>query len=156
MWKGDLTVVDGLVAPGMPSGTLSVDGKVAMQAAGTLEIELGGSGSTDYDRLVVSRTAQLDGTLVVTLIGGFKPAVRDHFDIVAAGGGIRGDFLNFAMPEGYGWRHYAFFDPSDSTEKYRLECTSVPGLEPATIFLLVLLLGYGLALLILLRRVFRK
>ena len=155
-WKGDLTVVDGLVAPGMPAGTLTVDGKYTMQEAGTLAIVLGGSGATDYDRIVLTRPAQLGGTLVVNLVGGFKPTVRDHFDIVTAGGGIRGDFLNFVMPEGYGWRHYAFFDPSDSIEKYRIECTSVPGIRPATILVLVLLLAYGLVLLLLLRRVFRK
>jgi len=155
-WKGDLTVVDGLVAPGMPAGTLSVAGQVIMQEAGTLEIELGGSGPTAYDRMVVSRAAQLGGTLAVKLIGGFKPVVRDHFDILTAAGGIRGDFLNFAMPEGYGWRQYAFFDPGDSLEKYRIECTSVPGVKPTTILVLVLLVGYGLALLLLLRRVFRK
>ena len=148
--------MDGLAAPGMPVGTLSVDGKYTMEEAGTLEIELGGSGPMDYDRIVVSRPAQLGGTLYVKLVGGFKPAVRDRFDIITAGGGIRGDFLNFAMPEGYGWRHYALFDPGDSIEKYRVECTSVPALKPATILVLVLLLAYGLALLILLRRVFRK
>lgn len=156
VWKGDLTVVEGLVAPGMPTGTLTIDGKYAMQEAGILAIELGGSGATDYDRIVLSRPAQLGGTLVVNLVGGFKPAVRDHFDIVTAGGGIKGDFLNFALPEGYGWRHYAFFDPGDSIEKYRIECTSVPTLKPASIVVLVLLLAYGLVLFILLRRVFRK
>ena len=50
---------------------------------GTLAIQLGGSPSNG--RIAVNGAAQLDGTLTVTNIGGFEPALSNAFTILTAG-----------------------------------------------------------------------
>src|SRR6185503_17057384 len=47
-------------------------------------VEIGGIQSTDYDHLVVSGAATIDGTLNVTLVNGFTPSIGDVFTIVQA------------------------------------------------------------------------
>jgi hypothetical protein len=63
------------VRPGTSPGQTTVNGNYTQTAAGTLAIELGGTTpGTGYDRLVVTGTANLAGTLDVTLFGGFVPS----------------------------------------------------------------------------------
>lgn len=51
-----------------------------------LNLEIGGKTVvTEYDQLVVTGTATLNGTLNVTLINGFRPAVGDVFQIISSG-----------------------------------------------------------------------
>ena len=65
---------NGTVAPGTSAGGLTVSGNYTMTASGILDIELAGTTPVStYDRLNVSGTANLNGTLNVTLIGGYTP-----------------------------------------------------------------------------------
>ncbi|RME38376.1 MAG: hypothetical protein D6788_07575 [Planctomycetota bacterium] len=99
----------GRVAPGDSVGDLILSAGHYLQTAdGTLSIELPATGvaGQDYDRLFVSGTATLDGTLEVTLSGGFTPAPNDSFEVLRANGGVIGTFAvkNLPpLPPGRGW-----------------------------------------------------
>ena len=54
---------------------------------------------TDFDRLVISGAAQLDGALKVSLSGKFTPVLGDSFEILTAAGGLGGTkFSTFNPP----------------------------------------------------------
>ncbi len=73
----------GTVSPGNSAGIITVDGDYTQAVDGILEIELGGTeAGTDYDQLVVTGAATLQGTLNVTLLPGFTPQAGDTFFIV--------------------------------------------------------------------------
>ena len=89
--NGGLTNNGGSVSPGTSVGTLSVEGNFRQMAAGTLNIELGGTAAGQYDQLRVLgllNGAVLDGTLDVSLVNGFVPAVGNTFDVISTEGGI--------------------------------------------------------------------
>ena len=74
----------GSVAPGFSAGKITINGNYTQGANGVLNMEIGGTApGTGYDQLQVSGTATLGGTLNVTLINGFQPAVGDVFQIIA-------------------------------------------------------------------------
>jgi autotransporter-associated beta strand protein len=71
----------GTYDPGL-SPTLATVGSITLGAAGTLIMELGGANrGSQYDAIIASGTLTLDGTLSVTLINSFSPAVGASFDI---------------------------------------------------------------------------
>lgn len=73
----------GRLSPGRSAGILTVAGSYTQLAAGILDVELGGrTAGTQYDRLAVSGTAILDGTLNVALIDGFTPVRGDRFQVL--------------------------------------------------------------------------
>ncbi len=77
---------NGAVAPGTSPGTLRLTSAYTQNAGGSLNIEIGGTvAGTQYDRLAVGGAANLNGSLNVTLINNFAPAIGDTFDILAAG-----------------------------------------------------------------------
>jgi hypothetical protein len=89
--NGRLTNNGGSVSPGTSVGTLTVEGNFQQNAAGTLNIELGGTAVGQYDQLRVIgglNGAVLDGTLDVSLVNGFVPAVGNTFDVITTAGGI--------------------------------------------------------------------
>jgi len=75
----------GLVAPGQSTGTtgiLSDTGAYTQNAAGSLDISIGGAtAGTKFDELK-STTATLGGTLNIDLINGFMPTIGSKFKIV--------------------------------------------------------------------------
>ena len=76
----------GKVGPGHSPGRIMVTGNYTQDTNGTLEIEIGGaSPGTEYDQLQVSGTAALAGTLNISLINGFRPAIGDVFQIILPG-----------------------------------------------------------------------
>ncbi len=80
------------VRPGTSAGALTITGNFTQTVAGTLAIELGGAGAgIGYDQLRVSGAATLDGTLALSLINGFNPAVGSTF-IVMQYGSVVGEF----------------------------------------------------------------
>ncbi len=94
-----------VVSPGTSAGLLNIIGKYFQTATGALNIELGGlTPGTEYDRLSVSDAASLNGSLNVTLIGGFKPKQFDSFSM-AEFKSRTGNFtsVNPPQPELYGW-----------------------------------------------------
>lgn len=73
----------GVVAPGFSAGGISVSGDYTQGATGTLQMQIGGTKpGTDFAQLSVGDTAQLDGTLAVSLINGFVPAAGDSFALL--------------------------------------------------------------------------
>ena len=73
----------GIVGPGHSPGKITINGDYTQGANGTLNIEIGGAtAGTGYDQLQVSGTAALGGTLNISLINGFRPAVGDVFPFI--------------------------------------------------------------------------
>jgi filamentous hemagglutinin family protein len=79
---------NGTLTPGVPSGdttgTLTITGNLTQGSNSQLNIELGGTASGDFDVLSVNGTANLGGTLNVSTVGSYVPAVNDAFRIVSA------------------------------------------------------------------------
>ena len=68
------------VSPGNSTGVLTVDGDYTQNASATLAIELtggGGMAGADYDRLLVSGSADLSGTLDLQVDGSYTPNIGD-------------------------------------------------------------------------------
>lgn len=75
-----------IVAPGLSPGKLTVSGNYTQGSTGVLNMEIGGSTPvTGYDQLAVTGNAALSGTLNISLINGFLPAVGDVFQIITTG-----------------------------------------------------------------------
>ncbi|HST52114.1 MAG TPA: FG-GAP-like repeat-containing protein [Pyrinomonadaceae bacterium] len=74
----------GTIAPGLSgAGCLAVSGNYTQGASGSLAIEIGGATPcTQFDRLAVTGTATLGGTLSTTLINGFTPAAGQSFQVM--------------------------------------------------------------------------
>lgn len=89
-------------SPGQTAGA-----EFEQTASGVLEIELAGTGLSDYDRMNLSGVAQLDGELDVSLLGGFMPALNDAFTILTAtnvlGSFAVEDFSAAALDPGLDW-----------------------------------------------------
>ncbi|HEX6625089.1 MAG TPA: Calx-beta domain-containing protein, partial [Pyrinomonadaceae bacterium] len=85
-FTGSVNNTGGTVAPGASPGCMNVTGNYTQGPAATLAVESGGTTvCTQYDRLAVGGAATLDGTLAVTLIGGFTPSVGQTFQVVTYG-----------------------------------------------------------------------
>ncbi|MCA9238508.1 MAG: hypothetical protein KDA44_23715 [Planctomycetales bacterium] len=103
-FAGELVNTGGTLAPGVGIGTTNVAPGYFQMPGGAISIEIGGLGLADFDR-VIAGFAQLDGTLDVSLVGGFTPAVGDSFDVFDWGG-VLGTFATInlpALPGGQRW-----------------------------------------------------
>ena len=93
---GDITV-HGTFAPGNSPANSVLDGILTVATDGTLEMELGGHLlGTEYDRLTVTDTANLDGTLDIVLLDDFSVAYGDSFDLFNWDGGVSGEFSSIS------------------------------------------------------------
>ena len=102
--NGVVRNIGGRVEPGDGIGRLSITGDFSNLDGGSLAIQLGGAGEGQYDSLEVSRFAFLDGTLDVSLTGGFSPAVGNTFTILTtASDGVLGEFEQLMLPGGFQW-----------------------------------------------------
>ena len=69
--------------PGDSPGVLTINGNYTQTADGTLDIEIGGpTAGTQYDRLAISGTAALAGTLNVIILNGFVPTPGTAFQVL--------------------------------------------------------------------------
>jgi T5SS/PEP-CTERM-associated repeat protein len=115
----------GLVAPGDSWGSLDIHGAYLQSAAGTLEIELGGTTpASEYDQLKVHEGATLNGTLEVKLAGSFVPAVSESFDILDWGS-LSGTFSTVELPPLPAGRVW------DMSQLYTTGVLRVVGISPA-------------------------
>jgi autotransporter-associated beta strand protein len=101
---------NGTISPGVGIGTLTISNDLTDAVSGVTLIELGGTNApTDYDRLLVSGTHLLQGTLRVVTTNGYVPASGDSFLVIsnsALGGGIISTFGTETLPalaSGLGW-----------------------------------------------------
>jgi hypothetical protein len=77
---------------------LNITGTYSQASAGALQIELSGtSHGFGYDTLVATNQATLGGTLQVSLINSFLPALGNSFDILDASS-ITGTFATLSLP----------------------------------------------------------
>jgi hypothetical protein len=88
------------VAPGSQMVTLE---DLGFAAGSALSIQLAAIGPEDdaaegFGQAVTSGQAALDGTLEVSLAGGFIPALEDTFQVVSAGEGRSGTFSTESLP----------------------------------------------------------
>jgi len=81
---GDGTV-EGLTSPGTSPGTLSIVGNFDQTNTSVLVIEVAGTATNQFDRLLVSQTASIGGTLAINVLDGFRPAPSDTFIVLEAG-----------------------------------------------------------------------
>jgi len=94
-----MSVIGGVLAPGNPFGTLTSAGAngFAMGGAATLSISLGSS--NQFSQLAVTGGGMnLNGTLNVTLVNGYTPAIGTQFQIV--NGTPHGGFVTLNLPQG--------------------------------------------------------
>ena len=130
---GNLLAEGGLLSPGNSPGTITVTGNYTQTSLGKLLIQLGGTGTGQFDVLAVGGTATLGGTLDVELYNGFTPQLGDTFAFLTASS-ISSDFTTFTgLDIGNGLQLEEVFSPDHST--LSLEAVSVP--EPGTLLLLL-------------------
>ena len=79
----------GVVSPGFSPGVITVSGNFTQSAAGLLLVEFASAAS--FDQLQVTGTAALDGTLQLSLLGGYNPAGQT-FAVLTAANGVSGTF----------------------------------------------------------------
>ena len=89
----------GLVSPGNSPGALHITGDYAQSNAGKLQIELAGTTpGSQYDQLLITGGATLNGVLQVSLLDGFAPASGDSFDLLTTTSDITGTFATQQLP----------------------------------------------------------
>ena len=93
---GNVVNSSGVASPGTSPGTLSINGNYTQNAAGQLLIELASTSS--FDRLAITGSAALAGTLDVDLLGGFIPQPGTAFQIISSSGGVSGTFGSALLP----------------------------------------------------------
>ena len=77
---------DAVVSPGNSPGVLEVFGDYNQSADGTLAIEIAGAfPGIEYDELMISDSATLDGLLDVSLSGGYFLELGQEFTVLSAG-----------------------------------------------------------------------
>ena len=132
----------GTTSPGGSNAAamLNIAGDYAQSVAGILDIELAGlTSGTEYDVLSVGGTADLSGTLNLSLINGFNPLVGNSFDILTADT-INGafDVLNLTLGAGYTWSIDYLFDTTgiNTVDVVRLTVLTAPAVPvPAAVWL---------------------
>jgi hypothetical protein len=87
----------GRLRPGSPLGTLPIAGSVAFAGTGSLDVELGGPAAGQFDRLQLSGSAALDGTLRVALANAFVPEPGQTFEVLTFGS-RSGAFSSVELP----------------------------------------------------------
>ncbi len=96
-WNGfsDAGVINaGTLAPGSSPGLLTVDGDLALDPVGTLEVEIEGTAAgTGFDRIEATGDVSVDGTLAITRPTGFVPPADSAFEIIA-GASAAGGFTS--------------------------------------------------------------
>jgi hypothetical protein len=82
----------------LTTGTVGFGRDFAQLGSGGLEMQLAGTAVGSFDRLAIAGTAQLAGSLDVSLLGGFVPALGNSFPILTAVGGVTGQFDMETLP----------------------------------------------------------
>ncbi|HLN31276.1 MAG TPA: DUF4214 domain-containing protein [Gemmataceae bacterium] len=96
---GNVTNSGGAVEPGGAgaAGVLAVNGAYTQDSGGTLDLDIGGASSSQFDQLNISGSANLAGALNVNLLSGFTPAAGQDFAVLTAGS-LSGTFASLSLP----------------------------------------------------------
>ncbi len=90
---------NGLLSPGYPTGTLSINGNVTQSSSGTLQINVASSNS--YGQLQVNGSVTLAGTLEITPILGSSLSYGERLTFLNSSGPIKGSFDTVQIDEPY-------------------------------------------------------
>jgi hypothetical protein len=71
----------GTISPGFSPGRIFITSNLTLQATSTVLMELGGTDTNDYDQIFIGKNWQAGGTLFVSLINAFDPALSNSFHI---------------------------------------------------------------------------
>ena len=112
---------EGLFAPGNSPGEVVVESFVNQ---GTLQIEIAGTDSEEFDRVIVSQQALLDGTLEISLLDDYVPEPGDEFEFLTYGS-VEGDF---SVITGLQITETRFFVPTRTEDGYTLTVVDVVSL----------------------------
>ena len=83
---GGHVYLEGDLTPGASPGTMDFGGDATFGPMARLLAEVGGrTAGTGYDQVNVAGAAELDGTMAVSLWGGFDPAIGDAFRVLTYG-----------------------------------------------------------------------
>jgi T5SS/PEP-CTERM-associated repeat protein len=96
---GGTAFIEGDHRPGNSPAIVSFGGDAAYGGLSRLFIEIGGSTvGTQFDQVHVTGQLALDGTLNVSLINSFSPAIGNSFKILDWTGGLSGTFSALQLP----------------------------------------------------------
>lgn len=114
----------GMLTPGdVPGpadiGLLTIIGALTQSASGKTVVDISGTAVGQRDRMQVSTSASLAGTLQINLIGGFIPSPGQEFQIITAGS-VSGTFGDLTGP-GSGYLE-AVYGASNVTLRYCQPC----------------------------------
>jgi fibronectin-binding autotransporter adhesin len=97
-FNGDLVNQGGTLLPGSGNET-NIAGSYTQQPAGVMQFAIGGTTPVmDFNQVAVDDVASLNGTLDVSLRGGFMPSAGEMFEIITATGGRTGMFATGLLP----------------------------------------------------------
>jgi hypothetical protein len=88
--------VNGILAPGTTTGTLTFDSTLVLGSTASVVLELGGVTTGAFDKIAGVTDLTLDGTFTVGLFGGFTPALGDSFDVLDWSGSLNTASFNVA------------------------------------------------------------
>ncbi len=121
----------GTISPGFSPGRIFITSNLTLQATSTVLMELGGTDTNLYDQIFIGNDLQVDGTLSVSLIDDFDPALSNSFhifDFASSGGEFALTNLP-ALDPGLAW------DTSDLMSDGDISVIGVP--EPSTCVLVL-------------------
>jgi autotransporter-associated beta strand protein len=99
--------IGGDLRPGSSPGALSVTGDLGLNSGSEWFVEIGGTAPAAFDRLLVSGNLNAGGSILVSLVGGFNPAVSDSFQIASFGSltnsGYTFNFTGAPLDAGFNW-----------------------------------------------------
>jgi len=73
------------------AGTLPVTGDLVLDENSDLNVDIGGTTGGDYDVIAVTGDVTIDGTINVSLIGGYTPSINDEVTILTWTGTLTAD-----------------------------------------------------------------
>ena len=95
----DVNNTGGTVAPGASAGNLIIEGSYTQAAGGSMEIELGGPVPAEFDHLLVTVNASLNGTIVARFTNGYAPEPGTTFRFLDTGGTRTGTFTTITTAD---------------------------------------------------------
>jgi filamentous hemagglutinin family protein len=102
---------EGTISPGISStvGTLTIAGNLFNTSTSSLAFKLGGPTGGQSDKLSVTGSLTLNGTLNTALFGSYVPSVADAISLITHTGTSAGNFAYTALPVGFsaGYRQAA-------------------------------------------------
>jgi fibronectin-binding autotransporter adhesin len=92
---GNVTTA-GTLSPGNSTGELQFTGDLLLDSAAIIEMEI--ASLTDFDRVIVDSMLTYGGTLTLSFLGGFQPAIGDTFELFQGFSSHGGTFDDIAFP----------------------------------------------------------